>query len=118
LAESINGRTRIAVKVLVEGQCDLPPNIKVALYRITQEALNNVAKHANATSANIKVICQSGITELSISDNGRGFDTGSVRVGSLGLGIMRDRAKEIGADIEIKSTIGSGSLITVRIKET
>jgi len=118
LAESITGRTRIAVKVLVEGDCDLPPNIKVALYRITQEALNNVAKHANATSANIKVICQSDVTELRISDNGRGFDTSSVRVGSLGLGIMRDRAREIGADIEIKSTIGSGSVITVRIKET
>jgi signal transduction histidine kinase len=118
LAESITGRTRITVKVLVEGKCELPPNIKVALYRITQEALNNVAKHANATIANIKVTCQSGVTELSISDNGKGFDTAGVRPESLGLGIMRDRAQEIGADIEIQSVIGSGTTVTVRRKET
>lgn len=118
LAESITGRTRMPVKVHVEGHCDLPADYKVALYRITQEALNNVAKHANATGANIDVICQSDRTTLVISDNGKGFDVSNVRPENLGLAIMRDRAQEIGADIEIQSTIGAGSRITVSIKET
>jgi PAS domain S-box-containing protein len=116
LAESITGRTRIPVKVHVEGQCYLPPEIKVALYRITQEALNNIVKHANASRANIDVTCQSDVTELSISDNGKGFDISDVRPESLGLGIMRDRARGIGAELIVQSNIGSGSKIIVKVK--
>jgi PAS domain S-box-containing protein len=116
LAESVTGRTRMPVKVHIEGQCDLPAEMKVALYRITQEALNNVAKHANASQANINVTCQKDLTELSISDNGKGFDLSRVRPESLGLGIMRDRASGIGAELIIQSKIGSGSKILVKVK--
>jgi signal transduction histidine kinase len=116
LAESITGRTRINVKVLLEGQCELQPDVKIALYRIVQEALNNVAKHANATQASINVSCQGGVIELIITDNGKGFDITKVRAESLGLGIMRGRAKEIGAEISVQSNIGSGSQIIVKVK--
>ena len=118
LAESITGRSRIPVDVLVEGQCDLPPEEKVALYRITQEALNNIAKHANASKANVVLSCHSGIIELNVTDNGRGFDVTGVQPESLGLGIMRDRARDIGAEIIVQSNIGAGSKIVVRLKDT
>ena len=118
LAESITGRTRMPVNVHVEGQCDFPAEVKIALYRITQEALNNVAKHSGAKLANIEVTCKSGVTELIVSDNGKGFDVSSVRPESLGLGIMRDRAKGIGAELIIQSHIGSGSKIIVKLKDT
>jgi signal transduction histidine kinase len=118
LAESVTGRSRIPVDVNIEGQCDLTPEVKVALYRITQEALNNVAKHASANKANVVLSCHSGVVELSISDNGKGFDVASVHPDSLGLGIMRDRAREIGAEIIVQSIIGAGSQIVVRLKDT
>jgi signal transduction histidine kinase len=118
LAESITGRARIPVTVSVEGECNLQPDVKVALYRITQEALNNVAKHASASQARVNVSCRSGEVLLVIRDDGKGFDVGSVHPESLGLGIMRDRAKGIGAELMIDSKIGIGSEVIVKVRNT
>jgi PAS domain S-box-containing protein len=118
LAESITGRSRIPVEVLVEGECDVQPEIKVALYRITQEALNNVAKHAGAKGARVNLRCDSGEVSLVISDNGKGFEVANVHPESLGLGIMRERARGISAELTIHSKIGSGSQIEVNVKNT
>jgi signal transduction histidine kinase len=116
LAESITGRSRIPVEVHVEGECDLPPEMKVALYRITQEALNNFAKHADASEAKVNLNCKSGEVLLVISDNGKGFNVASVHPESLGLGIMRERAKGIGAEFRINSKIGAGSEVVVKVR--
>ncbi len=118
LAESISGRTRIPVTVSIDGECNPQPEVKVALYRITQEALNNVAKHANASQGRVTVSCQSDELVLIINDNGKGFDVGSVRPESLGLGIIRDRAKGIGAELRIDSKIGIGSEVIVKLQNT
>jgi signal transduction histidine kinase len=118
LAESITGRSRIPVEVFVEGECELPAEIKVALYRITQEALNNVAKHAYATKALVNMKCKPDEVSLVISDNGKGFDINKVKPESLGLGIMRDRIKGIGGQLTIHSEPGSGSEVVVRVKPT
>jgi signal transduction histidine kinase len=118
LAESITSRSRIPVEVHVEGECDLQPEMKVALYRITQEALNNVAKHAGASGARVNMSCKSGEVLLVISDNGKGFDVASVHHESLGLGIMRERAKGIGAELKIDSKIGVGSEVRVKVRNT
>ena len=97
LSESITGRARIPVMVEIQGRCEMSPEVKVALYRIAQEALNNVAKHSKATRAEVTLHCQPQGVNLIISDNGKGFDTQGVQAESLGLGIMIERTKGIGA---------------------
>ncbi|MDD5702070.1 MAG: ATPase, partial [Dehalococcoidales bacterium] len=80
---------------------------------ISQEALNNVAKHSGATRAELILHCGPDKIELIIRDNGKGFDLHSASSVSLGLGIMRERAKNIGAAIKIESSPGKGASITV-----
>lgn len=113
LGESITGRARVPVTVEVEEECSLPPEVKVTLYRIAQEALNNIAKHAGATQASVRLRCQSGRAALHISDDGRGFGPQSISPDSLGLGIMRERAEAIGATLEIESEPDCGTQVVV-----
>ena len=91
----------------------LPVDVKVVLYRIAQEALNNVAKHATASKAWVILHCQPGRAELLIRDDGRGFNVQDVSSEHLGLGIMRERARTIGAKLRIESEIGRGAEIRV-----
>jgi two-component system nitrate/nitrite sensor histidine kinase NarX len=116
LGESITGRSRIPVTVTIEGECTLPNEAKVAIYRISQEALNNVAKHSGATSAGLTLICRPEQVTLTVSDNGKGFDVAANSTRSLGLGIIRERAKEIGASLSIQSRPGAGTTINVTWK--
>jgi two-component system nitrate/nitrite sensor histidine kinase NarX len=113
LAESITGRARVPVSLEVEGECKLEPEVKVALYRIAQEALNNVAKHAGASEATVRLVCQLGEVALSIRDDGLGFAPQQVGANSLGLGIMRERAEAIGADLLVQSEVGEGTQVSV-----
>jgi PAS domain S-box-containing protein len=113
LAESITGRARVPITLEVEGTCDIEAKVKVALYRIAQEALNNVAKHAGASAAVMRLSCQLGRIELLVRDDGLGFDPESLPPNSLGLGIMRERAEAIGATLTIESQPGAGTQIRV-----
>jgi signal transduction histidine kinase len=80
--------------------------------------LNNVSKHAGASEAKVNMSCISDEISLVISDNGKGFDVAKVHPESLGLGIMRDRAKGIGAELKIESKIGVGSEVIVKVRNT
>ncbi len=113
LAESNFGRSRIPVNVSIEGECLLPPDAKIAIYRIAQEALNNVSKHSSAQQAVVSLECSPEKVELSIIDNGKGFDTVAASSKSLGMGIIKERAAEIGASLSIQSQVGHGTSITV-----
>jgi nitrate/nitrite-specific signal transduction histidine kinase len=113
LAESITGRARIPVAVEVNGSCIESAEMKVALYRIAQEALNNVAKHSGATQARVSLHCEPDEIELIISDNGKGFETHTSKPNSFGLGIMHERAKTIGASVNIQSMPGKGTTVSV-----
>jgi signal transduction histidine kinase len=117
LATAVIGRSRLQVTVEVEGEAAQPlfPETQVALYRMAQEALNNVVKHAGAGQVTISLRFVESGTELRIQDNGRGFDPSAVSVHSLGLGIMHDRAAKIGADLQIESRIGEGTAVCVRV---
>ncbi len=113
LAESITGRARVPVAVELNGECALDAEVKIALYRIAQEALNNIAKHAGADRAVISFECQPAMVTLSIQDNGYGFEPGEVAPDSLGLGIMRERAEAVNASLEISSQQDQGTKIKV-----
>ena len=119
LGEATTGRKGIPIKVMVEGEPQCPPDVHVALYRITQEALNNVVKHSKASQVTVSLQCQpdNGGVELCISDDGRGFDPTRIPSGHLGVGIMHERARAIGATLEIESELGSGARIVTRWKK-
>jgi len=127
LGQAITSRARISVTIQAVPHCSLPPEVQVALYRIAQEALNNVAKHAEAKHVEVSLQCTPPLTseegqahaamvELSVADDGRGFDPNDLPAGfkGLGLGIMRERAEAIGAALEIRSHAGQGTWIAVR----
>src|SRR5690606_35790725 len=92
LVEAIRSRKRMSLQLEIEGEFDLDPEIKLALYRITQEALNNIAKHAQATQASIQLSHNGQGIALVIRDNGIGFNLDDVQATSLGLDIMRERS--------------------------
>jgi signal transduction histidine kinase len=113
LAEAFTGRARLPVAVQAEGDTTLPPDVQVGFYRITQEALNNIVKHAAASQVIIELQTTPQRVRLCVYDNGRGFDPTQIPAGHLGLGIMRERAAAIGSHLDIESTPGAGTRITV-----
>jgi len=92
-------------------------NIGLNLYRIIQEAMNNIIKHAQAKEVNINLTYDNSVINLSIEDNGIGFDFESIKNSSKGIGIksMINRAKAIGAEIEINSSSNDGTLLMVSV---
>lgn len=117
LAEGIVGRTRIEIEVAVTGERDLAPEVKTAFYRIAQEALNNVAKHSKAKAARITLTYGAQQVDLTVADDGIGFDPDANRANHLGLRIMAERADAIGAVLRITTTIDHGTQIDVRWSE-
>lgn len=112
LAEAVIGRSRLAVDLTVEGEADLPPEVQVVFYRIAQESLNNVTKHAGADSVDIILLFEPDAVSLSVADDGRGFEMANLSPDSLGMGIMRERAEGIGATLKIDSKVGEGTRVT------
>jgi signal transduction histidine kinase len=126
LAEAVMGRTGLPVAVNLNGRCMLPSDVHVALYRIAQEALNNVVKHAHAKQVMVDLNCVAlpyndgpslRRVELRVSDDGRGFDRNAVQPDRLGLGIIRERAQAVGAKLEIVTEPGKGTQVSVCWKE-
>jgi len=114
LAEATTSRTRVPVELNVEGNDVLPPQVQVALYRIAQEALNNIVKHADATEVKVSLHAAGGNVTLSIQDNGIGFDPAvAPPAGHFGVNIMRERAQQIGAALDVASAPGSSTRVTV-----
>jgi signal transduction histidine kinase len=113
LTTSLESRTGLHMTTDLDEGIQMPPDIKVALYRILQEALNNVTKHAQATAVHIGLKDYANRVELTIQDNGKGFDAQQIRPSSLGLSIMRERAEKIGALLEMNSQPEQGTTIQV-----
>jgi signal transduction histidine kinase len=94
--------------------CTLPADVQVALYRMAQEALSNVVKHAQARNATVdlRYLPDGGLT-LCIDDDGHGFDAGSIPAGHLGVSIMRERATSVGATLDVDSRPGHGTHVSI-----
>jgi len=93
---------------------EVPADVAVCLYRIVQEALRNISRHAGATEVAISLVGENQAIHLSIRDNGKGFDPDQKKsqVG-LGLDSMKERAYLIGADFSVSSQPGQGTVIEV-----
>jgi signal transduction histidine kinase len=112
LTEALTGRSRINIQFNSSGNKILPADVQIGLYRITQEALNNIVKHSKATQASVTLYL-GGTVQLSIVDNGIGVDLGLITADHLGLKIMCERAEAIGAKLKIESAPNRGTQISV-----
>jgi signal transduction histidine kinase len=92
----------------------LAPSVAESLYRVAQEALHNVARHARATRVNVQLRCLPEQATLILSDNGIGFDTSQARRG-LGLGNMQDRMISVGGRLTIDSQVGGGTTVKAEV---
>jgi PAS domain S-box-containing protein len=117
LGNAFTGRTNIPAKVTVVGQGVLPAEVQVVIYRVCQEALNNVAKHAAASMVEIYLKHEDTAIELSIRDDGQGFDPDRTTSGHYGLSMMHERAEGVGARLSITSQPGRGTELTIRWTE-
>ena len=120
LAEGISTRSGVRIEVLGFPEERLPPGVETALYRIIQEALTNVSRHARAGRAEVRLARQPRKVLCSISDDGDGFESspGSLTAGGgggLGLIGIRERLGVLGGALEIDSRPGGGTELKVTI---
>jgi PAS domain S-box-containing protein len=95
---------------------DLPQDISLCLFRVTQESLQNVIKHSGAASARVSVKLESGEVRLSVSDNGNGFDPSASKTKeALGLISIDERVRAVKGDAKVISAVGAGTKIEVRV---
>jgi two-component system sensor histidine kinase UhpB len=93
----------------------LAPDEEIAVYRIAQEALANVARHAGATEVKVDLRTGTDGLELTVRDDGRGFETHRSAQG-LGLGGMAERARLVGGELTIDSQPGAGTQLCLRVR--
>jgi PAS domain S-box-containing protein len=115
LGNALSGRINVPVTVTVAKEIILPPEAQVAFYRICQEALNNITKHAKASRVDIDLKHDGTTIELHICDDGLGFDPqqNTSDHGHFGLRMMRERAEAAGALLTITSKPGHGTELTL-----
>jgi PAS domain S-box-containing protein len=117
LGEIMTTRTGTPIDLTIDDHCPPTPlSVKVAYYRIAQEALMNAAKYANAQHINISLryLADEGDIQLVVRDDGQGFDASAVPAGHFGLGMMRERARAAGASLRITSQRDRGTRVAVR----
>ena len=118
LCDAANGRALVPIKFHYEGERDIPEPQKIALYRITQEAINNIIKYAQANQVRVELIQTPNFVEIAIRDDGVGFDQNEVEPFRMGLRIMQERAAAIDATLRVVSKPGEGTNVTINWCET
>ncbi len=115
-AEEFQARTGIKCHIdLADADIAIDPERATALFRIFQETLTNVARHANATEVNVRLSEEDGYLVLEVRDNGRGIGREQLSARSLGILGMRERALLIGGELNISGSPGQGTMVRVRI---
>ena len=119
LTEELGKELGIKTSVKSDKLPQLPSEIELAMFRIAQETLNNIRKHARASAVHITVQLSSNNLKMSITDNGKGFSTSGLtgdlaREGKLGVLGMEERARLIGGNLQIKSEPGKGTTVIAR----
>jgi PAS domain S-box-containing protein len=117
LVERINATGKIEITANVKGLSylkDLCPQISLSLYRIMQEALTNIIKHAAAKKVSINLVSSPGAVDMEIRDDGKGFDRHNEKMG-LGLKSIYTRAEAAGGKAYLESSSGKGTLLSIHI---
>lgn len=115
LCDAFTNRSGLKVIKELMPMSDLSLEKKMAIYRIAQEALNNISKHARASTVLVELNVRVNKLTLNVQDNGRGFDLQHTPENHFGLGIMRERAQVVGAKLSITSGVGIGTQVLVEI---
>jgi len=122
LAASLESLARSIRQLEVHAEarpCDLPPHVATSVYRIAQEALQNVVKHAGARTARLRLLTHGDTITLEVEDDGKGFGQArSHNQTGYGLPGMRERAELLGGTLEVKSCPGQGTLLRLRFPRT
>ena len=111
--QTFGRQTGLDIELVREGSADVPDSTAIHVYRIVQEALNNVARHARATEAAVRLLLEPGELCLEVEDNGIGIP--DKRVNGLGLIGMRERAELMGGFITVKRATKCGTLVRLEV---
>jgi signal transduction histidine kinase len=98
-------------------ECHLSPDAELSIYRLVQEALTNISKYAQASEIWVGLKREAGALQIEIADDGKGFDTASLQVGSHGLAGMRFRIESLGGTLTVLSGIGKGTRIRATVPQ-
>lgn len=109
------GGPEIVLDVDLPAGTRMPPKLETAVFRITQEALTNVVKHAQAKTVHITLTCRDRSLVLVVADDGRGFSRAQIPGGGFGLVGMRERVASVNGALDIESKRGVGTRLTVEI---
>jgi two-component system sensor histidine kinase UhpB len=116
--QELERNTLLPFKFTAEGDCDgLGPSARLCLYRVAQEALRNVVTHARPTHVIVRLQCSGESAEISVADDGQGFDERVARRHADGLGLLsiQERARLAGGTMTVVTEIGRGTEVIVRI---
>jgi signal transduction histidine kinase len=115
-ASALGAREGLVIEVDGPGErLPLGPEVEQQLYRLGQEALANVVKHARASSATVHIAAKGDTVLIEVSDDGRGFDPAAVGPGHFGLRSMRGRVADLGGRLEVTSAPGRGTVLRVEV---
>jgi len=115
LAETFAQRSGIETVVHAKLEQRPSPEIEITIYRVVQEALTNIVKHAGADHVSIVISNRDGGVAVTVDDDGRGFESEGVRADALGLLGMRERLALVGGTLEVESSVDSGTTIAAQV---
>ena len=116
--EIIGQRNNYQVRLAQQGtEPQLDPNVAQTLFRIVQEALNNVERHARASNVIVTLANKVDGVSVAVNDDGVGFDVSTLDDERFGMRGMRERAEMIGAHLRVDSSTGKGTTVTVTLKK-
>ncbi len=108
--------TGIKVETVVSGERSLPLDVEQVLYRVLQEALSNIARHAEGDQVGLSLNMTPNAVTLIVADNGRGFAVNDVPSNSYGLAGMKGRIEEVGGTLKVDSTLSAGTTLTAEVQ--
>ena len=114
--EAVEHRMGLETQLVTEGDVEkLPQPVEEELFHITQEALNNALRHAEASNIWVRLAVENSSARLVIEDDGHGFDIGNEN-GGLGLTTMRERAESVGGMFSLATRRGKGTVVEVLLE--